>query len=334
MNVAISVILALGLVGADKPKVAVFGFQGVGIDSVTAVVATSIFRSELGATGKFDVATADEVIDALGEDKVVTRISEARDAGMQIEASKVVIGSLSKLGTQTIGKAQLVNVISGDVEFEDQLATTSQDELDIVLRRLAKALATRQRAGDRVELGDVTEKESKEATRRQAFFGGGVGLGGFLPIASLGKSDMLMSVTGLGLYETPDFFAELRYTGNLSFSSTTFEAASYNPFTIGVFKTASREDFTPYYGGALGIGFYSFYKDGYRSDYQSGQGFVLAPGAGYMLFHTYDFHVMADIRYHVLFGGGGVQHGPAFSVNLVYRRSQGSRGCCGIGGWW
>jgi len=326
MTAAISAIALLSMLSAG-PKVVVFGFQGIGVDSVTALVATSVFRTELGNTGKFAVATADEVAGVLGADKVVTKVSDAQDAARQIGAAKAVIGSLSKLGTQTIGMVKLIDVAGGGVEFEDQLATTNRDELDIVLRRLAKAVAFKTKASAEVELGEITEKESKEVNRKQAFFGGGVTLGGFIPVGGLGTKTVMPVLGGIGLYEAPDFFAEFRYTGSLDIASGSHSSASIIPITVGVFKTASREDFTPYYGGALGIGQYTSNEQ----DYQSGWGFVVAPGAGYMLFHTFDFHVMADLRYYLVFGGDGVKHGPAITINLAFRRGKGGGGCCLLG---
>ena len=326
MTAAISTIALLSLLSAG-PKVAVFGFQGVGVDSVTAFVATTLFRTEMGNTGKFAVATADEVVGVLGADKAVTKISDAQDAARRIGAAEAVIGSLSRLGPQTIAMVELIDVAGGSVEFEDQLATTSRDELDIVLKRLAKAVATKTKASTLVELGEITEKESKEVNRRQAFFGAGMGLGGFMPFGGLGTNEVMPMLSGLGLYETPDFFAEIRYSGGVGTSS----GANFFPFTVGMFKTTSRSDFTPYYGGALGIGSYSSaFQDGYPYG-QSGWGFVVAPGAGYMLFHTYDFHVMADLRYYLMFGGGGVQHGPALTISLAFRSSKDSGGCCLLG---
>ncbi len=336
MTAAISTIALLSLLSAG-PKVAVFGFQGVGVDSVTAFVATTLFRTEMGNTGKFAVATADEVVGVLGADKAVTKISDAQDAARRIGAAEAVIGSLSRLGPQTIAMVELIDVAGGSVEFEDQLATTSRDELDIVLKRLAKAVATKTKASTLVELGEITEKESKEVNRRQAFFGAGMGLGGFMPFGGLGTNEVMPMLSGLGLYETPDFFAEIRYSGGVGTSS----GANFFPFTVGMFKTTSRSDFTPYYGGAVGIGGYSSVsqgigwcssvsQEGYPYD-GSGTGFVVAPAVGCMFFHTYDFHVMADLRYYLMFGGGGVQHGPALTISLAFRSSKDSGGCCLLG---
>jgi len=201
MTAAISAIALLSLLSAG-PKVAVFGFQGIGVDSVTAVVATSVFRAELGNTGKFAVATTDEIAGVLGADRVVTKVEDAQDAARRMGAAKAVLGSLSRLGTQTIGMVKLIDVASGNVEFEDQLATTSQDELDVILKRLAKAVTTKEKASNRVELGEVTEKEGKEANRKQAFFGGGVAFGGFMPVSGLGSSGVLTSMSGLGVRNT------------------------------------------------------------------------------------------------------------------------------------
>ena len=89
MSTAISAVALLSLLTAG-PKVAVFEFEGVGVDSITATVATSLFRAELANTGKFTVATADEVAGVLGVDRTVTRTSEAQDAARRIGAAKAV----------------------------------------------------------------------------------------------------------------------------------------------------------------------------------------------------------------------------------------------------
>ncbi|UCG43280.1 MAG: hypothetical protein JSU73_01285 [candidate division WOR-3 bacterium] len=318
-------LLSLILV-AETPKVAVFGFQGVGVDSITALVSTSVYRTELAGTGSFTVATADEIADALGSDRIVTRIDEARTAATEVGATKAVIGSVSRLGTQTLVRVQLIDAASGDVSFEDHLATTSDAELDVVLKRLAKAVATGKKSGGPAEVGTITEKEGMEPTRREAWWGAGVAFGGFFPFGGFGTNDPLMAYSGFAMYETPDFFAELDYRAVSDFSGENF--AVFQPITINVFKIFGKTDFAPYAGGGLGIGFYSsgeYWDDG-------GQGFVVAPGGGVLLFRTYDFHVLADARYYMLFGSGGVQHGPALTVGLTYRRSKDARWCCcGLG---
>jgi hypothetical protein len=186
----------------------------------------------------------------------VERTAGARDAAAKMGATRAVVGSLSRLGTQTIGQVQLIDVAGGNVVFV---------------------------------------------------------LGGF------------------GLYETPDLFAEVRYSTGIGTSSSMFGTASLSPITIGVFKTLSRSDLTPYYGGALGVDGYTSVAQNGNWYGQDGWGFVVAPGAGLMVFHTYDFHVTADLRYYLVIGGNALRHGPALSVNLAYRRSKSGGGCCGFG---
>jgi hypothetical protein len=52
MAVTTSLAVLLSLLSAG-PKAAVFGFKAAGVDSVTAVVATRIFQTELAGTGRF-----------------------------------------------------------------------------------------------------------------------------------------------------------------------------------------------------------------------------------------------------------------------------------------
>jgi TolB-like protein len=311
------------LLVAGPTKVAVFGFTADGVDETTARVSTSVFRTELASYKDFTVATADEVADALGSDRPVGRATEAREAAVSVGAAKAVTGSVNKLGSQTLVQVKLIDALSGDVDFEDQLATTSEAELDVVLKRLAKAVAMGKKSGGPAELGTILEKEGKEPVRREAWWGGGAAIGGFFPFGGLGTHNTLMAYSGCAIYETPDFFAELNATGFADFSSS---GGAFWPITVNVFKVFGKTDFAPYAGGGLGIGFYA-------SNYGSGgQGFVFAPGGGILLFRTYDFHVLADARYYVMFSSSGVQHGPALRIGLTYRRPKDARWCCFGGG--
>lgn len=333
MTATIMMTAAILSLGVAAPKVAVFGFEAVGVDSVTGVVATSVFRTELEETKQYELALVDDIIAALGSDRAVARVNEACSAAGTMDAAKAVIGSVSKLGEQTIAKVQLLDVQSQKVEFTDQLGTTSNQELDIILKRLAKAVATQVKASTKVELGEVTKKEAKEPLRREAWWGGGARFGGFFPISSsFGKGDAMLGGSGIALYETPDFFAEFDFRYYWKLSTENYEVGHFSPLTVNVFRIFSRSDFAPYAGGGVGVGFYSFYSfSNLQYNSESGQGFVVGLGGGLLMFRTYDFHVLADGRYYFLFGGGGVQHGPSITFGIALRRSKGGPTCCGCG---
>ena len=42
--------------------------------------------------------------------------------------------------------------------------------------------------------------------------GGGVALGGFVPFGGMATNEVLPTLSGFAMYETPDFFAEARYS--------------------------------------------------------------------------------------------------------------------------
>ncbi len=339
MSITVAFLLLSTLVGVTElPKTAVFRFQTIGVDSITGQVATTIFRSELSATGKFDVSRPEEIKTALGEDRVISDISDARNTAFQMKVSKAIIGSLSKLAEQIIVNVTLIDVTEDKVEFEDRLGTTLKEDLDIILKRLAKGVALKKKSEVTAELGMITEKETEEMRRRQSWWGTGFRMGGFFPVGkTLGASGMMLGFGAIAMYETPDFFAELdwRYYWDIDYESYYGGAAYFMPITISLFKVFSKTDVAPYAGGGLGFSFVTGYElTGWQFRTESSNGFVINAGGGIMFFRTYDFRIVLDGRYYISIaqaGGSDIQHGPTISIGLLYRRSKTERGCCCIG---
>jgi TolB-like protein len=333
MKYLVPLILAAALSAQTAPKTAVFTFSTVGVDEATAQTATSIFRSELGNTGKFVVIDADAMKATLGNDNPVEGVAAAVENARTLGAEKAVVGSMNKLGAQTLVEVKLVNVTTEAVEFSDRLGTASGADLEVVLVRLAKGMAERKKASQTAEVGTVTEKEGIEPARRASFWTGGGRIGYLFPFGGFGSSPGLpLGFAVSGLYETPSFMAEAGY----EFYTVTGNASLWRAGFSG-FKMMTKTDVCPYLGGGVGFGVAS------SSNLQSvgvGVGPILNLGGGVMFLRTYDFRIVADLRYYLSFcdieGGTGssFQHGPALSVGLYYKRSktEGSRGCCcGLG---
>ena len=342
MKYLIPLLLVISvLLAQETPKTVVFSFTTVGVDEASGKTATSIFRSELANTGKFAVIEPDIIKTTLGNDEPVEGTAAASDNAKKIGAVKAVIGSLSKLGAQTLIEVKLIDVATATVEFSDRMGTTTGTDIDVILSRLAKGVAERKKTEATAEVGKITEKEGFEPARRASFWSGGGKIGYFFPFGGFGENPgSLIGFSGVGLYETPSLMAEASYslftfTGRASLWTVGFSA----------FKLLSKTDVCPYLGGGIGLaGVTGDYPGGSSyTYYESGVGPMLNFGGGYMFLRTYDFRFVVDVRYYLAFcnvkrydwmGGDETrlstfQHGPSISVGLLYKRSKTeARGCC------
>lgn len=327
------------MVAKPAPRTVVFSFTTVGVDEKDGRVATGVFRTELMATGRFQVIDADVVRTTLGNDEPVEGITAAVEQAQRLGAEKAVIGSLSRLGGQILAEVKLVDVTTASLEFHDRLGTTSGSDLDVILSRLARGVAERKKAEQTAEIGRITQRETEEPARRSSFWAAGGRFGYFFPIGGFGSNpNPPLGVSGCGLYETPGFMAEAAY----DFYGLSFEDRYAGLWRAGFsgFALMNKTDICPYWGGGVGIGTVTVMND----EAGSGIGPIINLGGGVMFLRTYDFRLVADLRYYLAFCKvrqfhpeqtiSTFQHGPAISVGLMYKRSKtdtGRGGCCGGG---
>lgn len=303
---AINIILLLTLTGAENPKVAVFGFQGIGIDSIIVKEATSLFRQELNATKKFNVVTDEQMIQIFGNDRIITDVSDAQiTAKIMVNASKAIIGILSKLENQTLVKVQLIDAINGKIEYTDELIAADQKELDNVIKKLVISVATKKKATDEINIIKISKKDELKSIKSITLWQAGLGFGSFIPIGN-SEINQNFSCNYSIVHETNDFLSELRYTLYQGF----------NHLTFNLFKFQMKRNLTPYYGGGLGLA-WTYY----------GSGFVLTPGCGILFLRTSYFQLMTDLRYHLFYNFEHFQHGVSINLSFVYRRDKRFQSC-------
>lgn len=326
-------ILTTFVIAQEPPTTAVFSFSTTGVDEATAKTATSIFRTEISNSGKFKIIDTDIIIKTLGNDNPVERITTACEKAALLNASKVIIGSLSKLGEQTLIEVKLIDVNSKVIEFSDRLGSTTGTDFDIILSRLAKGVAERKKSEVTAEVGKIIKKEAEEPGRRASFITGCTRLGVLAPISGFGKNPGTpIGIVGTVNYEADKFMAEMSYS-IYGLSSN----ANLWVFEISAFKLTSKTDLCPYFGGGFGIGTAnsSLFGGGNVAP-------VINFGGGLIYPRTYDFRFIADARYRISFskityyddwwyGNPTVvstsQNSLSLSLGLMYRRSRGG-GCC------
>ncbi len=320
-----AIILHL-LISLPREKVVVFELEPIGIADHVARTATKILRSELGEIGKYEV---------IESDLQVKSVEEADSIGRELGGDLAVIGSISRLRRKILAEVKLIRVGRARVIFEDDLTGETEDDLDIVMRRLADALSKREKAERLVTTETVTGVEAKERRRRTSYYTIGIKLGSGFPLfGTYNGEGSLMRGLMVGWYETPHLIGEISAgilfpMGNLMEGFEEESGVLELPIDLSILYLPGLGDITTYLGGGLGIHFIS-------TPEEAATGLGLNTGGGIIFFRTYDFHFFVDLRYNAVFARIGDKF-PQQSIDFTFgftRKAipgKAKRGCCGEG---
>jgi TolB-like protein len=130
------VLSAVG-VGAeeDKCSVVVVSFDAIGVSEMECEVITERFRAELSRTDRFLVTSKQQTVTELAKTKDVTIL------GKQLGVDRVLVGSVSKMGTTFSVVANLIDPLSGKT-----VKTVVEDHsggIDVLLREVIRRASER-----------------------------------------------------------------------------------------------------------------------------------------------------------------------------------------------
>ncbi len=321
--------------------IAVLDFKPIGVDYALVDATVTLLRSDISSYKKYTLIEKEKVEKIIGGQTDCAEKDCAAEIGEQINAEKVVYGTISKLGEKYIIAASVVDVSSKKLVFQDRISAASAEDLDVVSKRLAKSIVTGKKIEKTAEIGAVTEEEEKEPRRRTTFFTTGGKFGWGMPLGdSYGGANSLMVFDGLFWYETPKFLVELQFelittpaTTIDDQTDTTVHAMEFSMPDLSIYYLFTKTDFCPYVSGGLGFKQLFVYRDiaGYELDAETASGMGLNFGGGIIAFRTYDFRLMLGARYGINFASPPVFEGPhhslQISIGLTYRASGG--GCGG-----
>jgi TolB-like protein len=352
LGVISCVILAL-LIGLStsilaKEKVAVFEFEGIGMDRQSIEAATEIFRSELTRTGDFTVVPKGDMETMLsGEGITDYRCNDpecASEYGYIVGAELATIGSLTKLGEKITAEVQLVDVLKKEVVFSDRFPASSLDDLDATLRKLAEAVASRREIESEITRYGITEEEAGEPRRKRGFVSSGAMLGFGFPLGdSYSRVDNLYAIYWPIRYEASRYVVETSIglmwgsTQNITVDGVDLGGRHVTvfPWDIGMRYVFSREsDLTGFVGGGIGIHFIASEESEMGADIVTSD---TAPAlhfcGGIYAFQTYDFHLTVEGRYTAVFsdafrGSEDTSHQVAILIGVTRRiERKEERGC-------
>ena len=339
--VRILVLVALLPVGAavafaqSAPRTLVLPPRTIGVDAETARVFTSLLAGELESR-HVTVVPASSLPQELpsGEaacDESPCATELARGAG----AERVVFVTLTRLGTKIIVRVRSQATEAPEPDYSDQITATRESDLDAVARRIAETLAGGRADASRATVRSITEQETRTPRRRAS--NAGIGLRGLvlLPVAdSYGGGSQLAGFRMTSRYETPTgIFIESTPIVGLLWGGGNVE---WTILDVAVGRVLGDGDSAPYFLGGLGLHtvhiersipytqtdpYFGTYN--YNTASENATTLTGEVGLGWMLLRTYDFSLLADVRYHVVFGsfdhvGGKGAHGVMVSFGTTH----------------
>jgi TolB-like protein len=281
------------------PSIAVLPFSSNGIDSISAQTAESILILELTNRTKLNVISLTPNNDSLYYSGCMDSKCAA-EIGKKIGAAKVLGCKLAALGNKIIVQYFLVDAMSGKEEILDQITSTTVEDLQTAMKRIAQSVADSIPASQDAAVGTVLKDESKTPLRRTARKNVGLSFGYLFPQNGYDNQGKVFVVDLHLDYEIQDYAVGMLFGIRQGFAMNI-----YGDYLF------SQKDICPYLGGAFGFHwvshstsfepimsnsgsgtYYSNSNSNNRSD-----GFEITANTGLRILHTYNFQILLNLEF-------------------------------------
>jgi hypothetical protein len=238
----VAVCVAAIPAAASAERVAVMPVSGINIHEGYLAASQDVFRGHLLATGRYEVVAVPGDVGAT-EAGAADSIAQGR----QLQANLAAVLHVTRLGSTARVRLTVYSVATGQVVYRDQLAAATPDDIDPVLARMAKGMATGRPAADTADIETVTEREADPLLKRSATSTFGVKLGFVMP-QNTPDSDAEAAIPGgsvFWLYDVRTFLAEIDF----GFHAQGGDGDVW--VGLGTYYPFNKENVAPYIGGGL-----------------------------------------------------------------------------------
>lgn len=303
----------------------VLPFRSVGVSENSIVASTDLLAGDLEDRG-MTILRSDTSGTPLPSGPDACDAAECAAAlGRERGADLVVYGTLSRLGDKVIARLNVLRVGETAPYYRDELTATAEDDLDVVMKRFADGIAAGRPNSERATVETVTHAETLTPPRRATKAGMGIRAGFLFPTnSSFGGIDRMTHLRMSFRYELPNWQIESTPVLGFTWGTGNFDWCMLD---VGGSRIFGKGDFSTYLGGSLGIHNVTVakrvsvtypnppYPDyTYEMDVKQTETAPTADVvAGMMMLRTYDFILVAEVRFHFVFdpfnnvGGTGAQ---------------------------
>jgi hypothetical protein len=271
----------------DSTSYALLPFYSVGLDEISLNTAESILRLELEKLGMKNL-----ISDQLTEKEYCSNTDCAVSVAERLNADRVIFCRLNPLGEKIIVQYYLIDVKSKNNLLIEQTTSANLEDLENVMKRIAKSIASANTFSESAEIGRITQTETIESLRRSARYNYGITFGYLYPQTGYDESSEKTFVFNTHFdYELSDYAIGLMVGLRKGFATNIYGNYLF-----------SKTDVCPYIGGSFGFHWVSHNTVIYFSnEKKSADGFELGFSSGLRLFHTYEFQIVLNLEYIITF---------------------------------
>ncbi|TET46331.1 hypothetical protein E3J62_04590 [candidate division TA06 bacterium] len=283
--IAAGILLLTQVTVQAKVKMVVLPLRSIGVEETSTQTAYLLLRQEIGKLGKHEVVS-DALVRETVDPTPCADVACAADIGRELNAAEVVFGSLNKLGEKIIVQFTLVDVATRKASLIDNITAMSVEDLETVMKRVAKSIVKRQPVAKTAEVGAITEKEALKPRGRRTRRGFATRFGYLFPTNGYDDDEQVFAIDFLTMYEAKDFMV-----------NGLFGIRKGIALNIGATYLSTRTDFCPYFGG--GLGFHWVHHN--DSEDKRSDGFEAILSGGLIAFRTYNFRILLNLDYCISF---------------------------------
>lgn len=302
-------MLLSGLVSAHAQKIVLMPMKADSVGENDLKTIQDLFAEQLQILTQEPVTRAVDSLQPCGE--VQCAIDGAKASG----ANRAVYGAIRRLGRQMFFSAGIVDAGGGSV-FHQRLGVASVEDFEPATRRMAESLLKRKTLEEVATVDNITASEETKTVntnRRSGYYLTGVSLGYAWPT---GTDSYTRNMEGYdyscdaggrcGYYQEEKSYRQIIRMGWnnwFEFKPQTvieIDALLYAPIALGAdvnyLYFTNRSDFSPFFGGGLGLHY--VFPDDFGGSDKRNSGPALNVQAGLVLFRTYDYNLFVRGQYH------------------------------------
>jgi len=273
-------------------SLAVIPFYSKGVDELSIQTAESIFKLEIEKQSSIKIVREREIISNL-QSEICDEIECAIEVGKTVRADKVFFCKINPLGNNLIIQYYLYDIVSNKSILIEQTKALGLEDLEAVMKRIAKSVVTEMPFSTGAEVGTVVGTETSPFLKKSSSYNFGLTFGYLFPLQGYDdETEKSFTLNAHFDYELPNYAIGLMI-------------GARNGFAINIYGhyLFSASDFSPFVGTAFGFHWVSHSTDYYYvfepviRDKKQSHGFELVISSGLRLFRTQRFTVLINLEY-------------------------------------